>query len=455
MTTEATPPDFRWGVATSSFQIEGSATRDGRGPSIWDDFCRVPEAVAGGDTGEVACDSYLRWGDDLALLRRMGVNSYRFSTAWSRIQPTGSGPVNRPGLDHYDRMVDDLLEAGIEPFPTLYHWDLPSALQHEGGWVARDTAHRFADYAGIMAEALGDRVRRWTTLNEPLCSAWIGHLEGRMAPGLRDLRGAVHASYHLLLAHALGAEALRASAPATPSVGIVVNLSPIEPASGSEEDRLAAVRADGHVNRWWLDPLHGRGFPQDMVEVYGIDLPAEPGDEALAAPLDFLGINYYFRQRVVADPQIATLGFRQVPVPGARTTALDWEVHPPGLTDVLLRVAKEYGTPSLLVTENGSAWDDEADDDGYVADHERTQFLCDHVAAMRSAAEQGAPVHGYYAWSLMDNFEWAYGYRPRFGLARVDYGTQRRTLKLSGHTYARLIAEAAEAPAADRAGREV
>ena len=455
MNTEGFPRDFRWGVATSSFQIEGSPTLDGRGRSIWDDFCRVPEAIDGGDTGDVACDSYLRWDDDLALLRRMGVNSYRFSTAWPRIQPTGAGPVNQAGLDHYDRMVDDLLDAGIEPFPTLYHWDLPSALQHEGGWVARDTALRFADYAAIMAEALGDRVRRWTTLNEPLCSAWIGHLEGRMAPGVRDLRSAVHASYHLMLAHKLGAEALRAASPATPSVGVVLNLSPIEPASDSEADRLAAIRADGHINRWWLDPVHGRGFPQDMVDLYGIDLPSAPGDEPLAAPLDFLGINYYFRQRVVSDPAIATLGFRQVPVPGAATTALDWEVHPQGLADILLQVAKEYDTPSLLVTENGSAWHDEPDADGYVADRERTTFLCDHVAAMRSATEQGAPVHGYYAWSLIDNFEWAYGYWPRFGLARVDYETQRRTLKLSGHTYAQLIADATGAAATDDAERGV
>ena len=436
------PSTFRWGVATSAFQIEGAAAEDGRGPSIWDDFCRVPEAVEGGDTGEVACDSYRRWDDDLALLRRLGVNSYRFSTAWPRVLPTGSGAVNGAGLDHYDRMVDDLLAAGIEPFPTLYHWDLPSALQVRGGWVARETAERFADYAGVVATRLGDRVTRWTTLNEPLCTAWIGHLEGRMAPGVRDLRSAVHASYHQVLAHALGAQAVRASSALEPSVGIVLNLSPIEPATDSDADQAAAARADGHVNRWWLDPVHGRGFPQDMVDLYGVELPARAGDSSLLAqPLDFLGINYYFRQRVVADPTVATLGFRQVPVPDALTTELGWEVHPQGLCDTLLRVAKEYDTPALLVTENGSAWTDDAGADGEVSDAERAQFLVDHLAALRSAAAQGAPVQGYYAWSLLDNFEWAYGYRPRFGLARVDYVTQQRTLKLSGHTYARLIAE--------------
>jgi len=433
--------DFRWGVATSAFQIEGAPTADGRGPSIWDDFGRVPEAIEHGDTGEVACDSYRRWDDDLALMRELGVNSYRFSTAWPRVQPTGSGPVNAGGLDHYDRMVDDLLAAGIEPFPTLYHWDLPSALQHRGGWVARETAERFADYAGLVAGRLGDRVTRWTTLNEPLCTAWIGHLEGRMAPGVRDLRSAVHAGYHQVLAHALGSAAIRAAVPEA-QVGIVLNLSPIEPATDGEADRQAALRADGHVNRWWLDPVHGRGFPADMVSLYGIDLPELPGDTALLAePLDFLGVNYYFRQRIAADPEVATLGFRQVPVAGAVTTALDWEVHPQGLADLLLRVAEEYDTPALLVTENGSAWADTPGPDGVVTDPERTAFLVDHIAAVESAAAQGAPVQGYYAWSLMDNFEWAYGYWPRFGLARVDYATQQRTVKLSGRTYARLIAE--------------
>ena len=441
MTTDGLPADFRWGVATSSFQIEGATRADGRGPSIWDDFGRVPDAIEGGDTGEVACDSYRRWDEDLALLRELGVNSYRFSIAWPRVQPDGAGAVNRAGLDHYARMVDDLLAAGIEPFPTLYHWDLPSALQHRGGWVARETAERFADYASLVVGALGDRVKRWTTLNEPLCTAWIGHLEGRMAPGVRDLRSAVFAGYHQVLAHGLGSSAIRAAAADT-QVGIVLNLSPIEPATDSEADQLAAVRADGHVNRWWLDPVHGRGFPADMVELYGVDLPAVASDHVpMSAPLDFLGVNYYFRQRIAADPTVATLGFRQVPVPGAVTTALDWEVHPQGLADILLRVAKEYDSPSLLVTENGSAWADEPDADGHVEDVERRDYLVDHVAAVRAAAVQGAPVHGYYHWSLLDNFEWAYGYWPRFGLTRVDYATQRRTLKLSGQTYARLIAE--------------
>ena len=436
----ALPSDFLWGAATSAFQTEGSPSADGRLPSIWDDFGRTPGAVEGGDTGEVACDSYRRWPEDLDLLRQLGVTSYRFSIAWPRIQPTGRGPANVAGLDHYDQMVDDLLEAGIRPFTTLYHWDLPSALQHTGGWTSRETSYRFAEYATIVAERLGDRVSQWVTLNEPLCSAWIGHMEGRMAPGMRDLRSAVHASHHLLLAHGLAVQALRSVATKTPSVGIVNNLSPCEPATDTPTDIQAAMRADGHTNRWWLDPLVGRGYPVDMVELYGIELPVRQGDmETIATPLDFLGLNYYFRQKIAADPTVATLGFRQVPVEGATTTALDWEVHPAGLEEMLLRLTKDYDAPALYVTENGSAWTDEADANGYVADHERTAYLLDHVDAVAEAVAQGAPVRGYFAWTLLDNFEWAYGYRPRFGLAYVDYATQRRVLKLSGQTYRDLI----------------
>jgi len=436
----ALPSDFLWGAATSAFQTEGSPSADGRLPSIWDDFGRTPGAVEGGDTGGVACDSYRRWPEDLDLLRQLGATSYRFSIAWPRIQPTGRGSANVAGLDHYDKMVDDLLAAGIRPFTTLYHWDLPSALQHTGGWTSRDTSYLFAEYAALVADRLGDRVSEWVTLNEPVCSAWIGHLEGRMAPGIRDLRSAVHASHHLLLAHGLAVQALRSAATTTPSVGIVNNLSPCEPATDTPSDIEAAMRADGHINRWWLDPLVGRGYPADMVELYGIELPVVQGDmETIATPLDFLGLNYYFRQMIAADTTVATLGFRQVPVEGATTTALGWEVHPAGMEEMLLRLTKDYDAPALYVTESGSAWTDEPDANGYVADHERTAYLLDHVDAVANAVAQGAPVRGYFAWSLLDNFEWAYGYWPRFGLAYVDYATQRRVLKLSGETYRDLI----------------
>lgn len=438
----ALPADFCWGVATSAYQIEGSVAVDGRRSSIWDDFCRTPGAVDNGDTGEVASDSYQRWPDDLRLLGELGVNSYRFSTAWPRVQPAGSGRGNPAGLDHYDRMVDDLLAAGITPFVTLYHWDLPTELQWQGGWTNRDTAYRFADYTRIVADRLGDRVQHWMTLNEPQCSAWIGHLEGRMAPGWRDLRSAVHASYHLLLAHGLGLRVLRASADLPAQVGIVNNLSPCEPATTSEADAAAALRADGHINRWWLDPIVGRGFPADMRELYRVELPAQPGDEALiAGELDFLGVNYYFRQKISADERVATLGFAQTPVPAALTTALGWEVYPAGLEELLLRLSKEYDAPAIYVTENGSAWPDSPDQHGFVHDAQRAAYLLDHVEATAAAAAKGAPVKGYFCWSLLDNFEWAYGYQPRFGLAYVDYRTQLRTLKFSGQRYRELIAE--------------
>jgi beta-glucosidase len=444
----ALPEEFRWGVATSSYQIEGSVAVDGRGPSIWDDFCRVPGAIENGDSGDVSCDSYRRWPEDLDLLKQVGINSYRFSVAWPRVQPGGRGPSNPAGLDYYDRLVDDLLAAGIRPFTTLYHWDLPSPLQQTGGWASRDTAARFADYSGLVAARLGDRVTDWATLNEPLCSAWIGHLEGRMAPGIKNLRSAVDASYHLLLGHGLAVRAVRAAASSTASLGLILNLSPCEPATESDADALAAVRADGHLNRWWLDPLHGRWFPADMLDLYGLDLPTKPGDrETIEAPTDYLGVNYYFRVKVAADPRVATLGFSQVPVAGALTTAMGWEVHPQGLADTLLRLTREYDAEALYVMENGSAWLDDADPNGYVADHERAAYLVDHIDAVASAAVQGAPMRGYFAWSLIDNFEWSYGFWPRFGLVRVDYETQVRTLKLSAGIYRDIIEAHREATA--------
>ncbi|MGW0658768.1 GH1 family beta-glucosidase [Streptodolium elevatio] len=445
------PEDFVWGAATSAYQIEGAVAEDGRLPSIWDTFSRVPGAVANGDTGDVACDHYHRSSEDVALMRSLGLGAYRFSVAWPRIVPTGSGPVNARGLAFYDRLVDELLAAGIRPFATLYHWDLPQGLQDVGGWTSRATAERFAEYAGAVAAALGDRVTDWTTLNEPLCSAWIGHLEGRMAPGLTDLEAAVRASYHLLLGHGLATQAIRAEAPRTPQVGYVVNLSPIEPASDRLEDVAAAVRADGHVNRWWLDPVHGRGFPADMRELYGVDLPERSGDLAvIAQPLDYLGINYYFRQIVTADPDGPAPYARQLPVPGSPVTGMDWEVHPDGLEELLVRAAAEYGARRLYVTESGAAWPDTVDADGEVRDAERTAYLEGHLAACGRALVRGVPLAGHFAWSLLDNFEWAYGYAHRFGLVHVDYETQRRTMKDSGRRYAALIAEHAALRAAER-----
>ncbi|MFY0510598.1 GH1 family beta-glucosidase [Streptomyces anulatus] len=440
----ALPADFTWGVATAAYQIEGAVTEDGRSPSIWDTFSHTPGTIDGGDTGDVACDHYHRVPEDIGLIKQLGADAYRFSVAWPRVAPGGDGPVNKAGLDFYDRLVDGLLEAGVTPFATLYHWDLPQALQDRGGWTVRETSEHFAAYASHVVERLGDRVKDWATLNEPLCSAWIGHLEGRMAPGLTDLTAAVRASYHLHLGHGLAVRAIRAAS-SDARVGIVNNLSPIEPASTGEADLAAARRADGHINRWWLDPILGRGYPQDMVEEYGVELPVRPGDlETIAAPLDWLGINYYFRQIVTADPDGTAPHAKQVSVPGARLTHMDWEVHAEGLEQLLLRLTGEYGVQRIYVTENGSVYEDVVAADGSVHDPERVRYLEEHLAACARAVDKGAPLAGYFAWSLMDNFEWAYGYDKRFGLVHVDYATQRRTVKSSGRRYAELVREHAE-----------
>jgi beta-glucosidase len=434
-------PDFVWGAATSAYQIEGAVAEDGRAPSIWDTYCRIPGAVDNGDTGDVACDHYHRWPQDIALMRRLGLDAYRFSIAWPRVLPGGDGPVNEAGLDFYDRLVDGLLEAGIRPFATLYHWDLPQALEDRGGWPARDTALHFAEFAAVVAARLGDRVADWFTVNEPLCSAWIGYLEGKMAPGHRDIRRAVPAAHHLLLGHGLAMAAVRAQAPGPARLGAVLNLSPCEPAGPGAADAAAALRADGHTNRWWLDPLHGRGYPADMVALYGIEPPVRDGDlAAIAAPMDHLGLNYYFRQIVADDPQGSVPYARMVGVPESRQTAMGWEVHPDGLEELLLRLTNEYAAPRIYVTENGSAWPDEVQPDGNIEDKDRMDYLEEHLAASLRATRGGAPLAGYFAWSLLDNFEWAYGYAKRFGLVHVDYRTQRRTIKASGHRYAEIIA---------------
>ncbi|MGW7290378.1 GH1 family beta-glucosidase, partial [Streptomyces sp. NPDC054847] len=435
----ALPQDFAWGTATSAYQIEGAVAEDGRSPSIWDTFSHTPGRIAGDDHGDVACDHYHRWREDIALMKQLGTNAYRLSVAWPRVVPGGDGEVNAKGLDFYDQLVDGLLEAGITPSVTVYHWDLPQALQDRGGWPERDTAHHLAAYASAVAERLGDRVKHWATLNEPLCSAWIGHLEGRMAPGATDLTAAVRASYHLLLGHGLAAGAIRAAAPGA-QVGIVNNLSTVAPASDRDEDVAAARRMDGHTNRWWLDPVHGRGFPADMLEVYGVELPELPGDmETIAAPLDWLGLNYYFPAVVTDDPTGPAPFARQVERPGVPRTGMDWEIDANGIEALLLRLTDEYGARRLYVTENGSAYPDVVRTDGSIDDRERARYLEEHLAACARAVRKGAPLAGYFAWSLLDNFEWAYGYDKRFGLVHVDYATQRRTIKGSGHRYTDII----------------
>ncbi|WP_329016982.1 GH1 family beta-glucosidase [Streptomyces sp. NBC_01601] len=435
----ALPTDFRWGTATSAYQIEGAVAEDGRSPSIWDTFSHTPGKIDGDDNGDTACDHYHRWREDIGLMRRLGLDSYRLSIAWPRVMPGGDGPVNAKGPAFYDQLTDALLEAGITPSVTLYHWDLPQVLQDRGGWPERETAEHFAAYASAVAERLGDRVTHWTTLNEPLCSAWIGHLEGKMAPGWTDLTAAVRASYHLLLGHGLATQAIRAAAP-TAEVGIVNNLSTVHPATDTPEDAAAAHRQDGHVNRWWLDPVHGRGFPADMVEVYGVELPEKPGDlETIATPLDWLGLNYYMPAHVADDPKGPAPYTRSVRREGVPRTGMDWEIDASGIETLLLRLTEEYGARKLYVTENGSSFPDLVGPDGTVDDPERQDYLETHLAACASAARKGAPLAGYFAWSLLDNFEWAYGYAKRFGLFHVDYATQARTMKASGRRYAEII----------------
>ncbi|WP_086779862.1 GH1 family beta-glucosidase [Streptomyces griseus] len=439
------PADFRWGVATSSYQIEGAAAEDGRTPSIWDTFCRVPGAVEGGEHGDVACDHYHRMPEDVELIAGLGVDTYRFSLAWPRIQPGGRGPANQKGLDFYKRLVDELQGRGVTPWITLYHWDLPQELEDAGGWPARDTALRFAEYAALAHEALGDRVEHWTTLNEPWCSAMLGYAYGLHAPGRRDLGDAMAAVHHLLLGHGLAAGALRDAAGGDPlELGITLNLGTATPETDSEADREACRRADGMGTRLYLDPLvHGR-YPEDIVAdlaAQHIELPVREGDlAAIAAPLDVLGVNFYRGMQFSGVTEDGSpLDAEGLPVVRAvdrdlPRTAMDWEITPTELTDLLVRLERDYALPTVI-TENGAAFDDTVAADGSVPDADRTAYLADHIAAVVAARDRGADVRGYFAWSLMDNFEWAYGYDKRFGIVRVDYDTQLRTLKDSAKWY--------------------
>ncbi|MFE5297772.1 GH1 family beta-glucosidase [Streptomyces sp. NPDC056632] len=438
------PRDFRIGAATSAYQIEGAATEDGRTASIWDTFCRVPGAVAGGDTGDTACDHYHRMPEDVALMAALGLDTYRFSVSWPRVQPGGRGPANPAGLAFYDRLVDELLGRGITPWLTLYHWDLPQELQDAGGWPARDTAHRFAEYAGLVHDRLGDRVVHWTTLNEPFCSAVLGHVEGVHAPGGRSLADGVAAVHHLHLAHGLAASRLRADATRPLNLAVTHLLGTSTPATDSPADREAARRADAFGFRFYLDPVLRGAYPDDLIAdlaAQGIAIPVRDGDlDIIATPIDTLGVNYYRSMKssgtgpdgATTDPRGRPVS-RALPHGGLPVTGLGWEVMPHDLTALLLRIARDYpGTP-MVITENGAAYDDTPDADGHIDDHERTAYLSAHLAAVARAHEAGADIRGYLAWSLLDNFEWAYGYAQRFGLVHVDYPTQTRTPKRSAH----------------------
>ncbi|MCT2584231.1 GH1 family beta-glucosidase [Actinophytocola gossypii] len=439
------PADFRWGVATSAYQIEGATGEDGRGQSIWDTYCRVPGMVEGGENGDVACDHYHRMPADVELIRSLGVDTYRFSVAWPRVQPGGRGPANAAGLGFYDRLVDELLGKGVDPWVTLYHWDLPQELEDAGGWPERDTAHRFADYAMLVFDALSDRVRTWTTLNEPWCSAMLGYYEGRQAPGRRDFAAAMAAVHHLLLGHGLAAGRMRAAAPAPVELGITLNMGTSMPATESLADREAARRADGLGARIYLDPLLRGQYPGDILDdlsVRGVKLPVVDGDLAvISEPIDVLGVNYYSSHRLSGvDAQGRTEDDEGNPVQttvplGRPVTAMDWEIVPEGFTELLVRLSRDYPGVPMVITENGAAFDDVADAGGYVRDDDRTAYLSSHIAAVAAARQRGADVRGYFAWSLMDNFEWSYGYAKRFGLVHVDYETQVRTPKQSALWY--------------------
>ncbi|HEV7136517.1 MAG TPA: GH1 family beta-glucosidase [Steroidobacteraceae bacterium] len=428
------PHDFAWGVATSAYQIEGATTADGRGPSIWDDFCRMPGTIADGSSGESACDHYNRLQSDLDLMQRLGIAAYRFSISWPRIRPDGGAANNEPGLAFYDRLVDGLLSRGIQPFATLYHWDLPSRLQHEsGGWADRGIADAFADYAGAVAARLGDRVKSFTTHNEPWVTATLGYETGVFAPGIKSRATAMQAAHHCLVSHGLAAEAVRA-ARADAAVGIVLNLSPVYPESDAPQDVLQARRDDGLLVRWYLDALLLGHYPEDVLEYLGPDAPhTRSGDARLiAAPLDFLGVNFY-------NPMISSASRRWIPArKGAPVTDMGWEVAPRDLTQLLLRLHREYRLPPLYIAENGAAYEDRLVD-GEVNDEPRRAYLESHLEAVAAAIEQGVDLRGYFVWSLLDNFEWSQGYARRFGIVHVDYATQERRPKRSGLWYRELV----------------
>ncbi len=436
------PEGFRWGVAASAYQIEGGYDEDGRGLSIWDTFCRQPGKVERGETGDVAADHYHRWREDVQIMADLGLQVYRFSIAWPRILPEGTGRVNPPGLDFYDHLVDALLEKGITPLPTLYHWDLPQALQDKGGWGNRDTAHYFAEYARIVGERLSDRVQNWITHNEPFVAAVAGHFTGEHAPGLQDPFLTFRAGHHLLLSHGYAVEALRATAKQTLQIGIALNLSPVHPASESEADQQAARRYDGVLNRLFLDPILCAKYPEDIVELLGPVMPqVEPDDmRHIAVPLDFVGVNYYSRTVIRYDPDFPLIQASEIK-PEGREYSQMWEIYPPGIYELLTRVWKDYRPASIFVTENGVCVPDGVDFDGRVRDYRRIRYLRDHLVQVHRAIAEGVPVHGYLVWSLLDNFEWAFGYRMRFGLTYVDFETQKRIIKESGYWFARVIRE--------------
>ncbi|MEW5870303.1 MAG: GH1 family beta-glucosidase [Chloroflexota bacterium] len=433
MTIYRFPPKFLWGAATAAYQIEGAWNADGKGESIWDRFSHTPGRIYNGDTGDIACDHYHLYQQDIALMRSLGLKAYRFSISWPRVLPAGRGAINPAGLDFYDRLVDSLLSANIEPFATLYHWDLPQALHEQGGWPERNTAYAFADYAALMVRRLGDRIQHWATFNEPSVVAIDGYLRGEHAPGLKDEKTALQVSHNLLVAHGLAAQAIRSINPKL-EVGIVINLWPADPASSSPDDVNAAELAWQLSQTWYLGPLFRACYPLAAWNAAGANAPVvQAGDLALIAQrLDFLGVNYYSRNLVSAAGQIT-------PVSGSEYTEMGWEVHAPALRRLLVRLKNDYPVPPIYITENGAAFADHLTPEGQVHDPRRLSYLREHFIQTHLAMQDGVDVRGYFVWSLFDNFEWAHGYSKRFGLYYVDYATQQRILKDSGKWYSSVI----------------
>ena len=436
------PEGFVWGVATASYQIEGAWDEDGRGETIWDRYCSIPGNILDGDDGKTACDHYHRYKEDVALMKQMGIRAYRFSIAWSRILPKGYGEVNQKGLDFYSCLIDELLDAGIEPYITLYHWDLPQALQDMGGWTNPDMPRYFMEYARIVMDAFHDRVKKWITLNEPYCAAFLGNYEGRQAPGLRDF-SAVQVSYHLYVGHGLAVEYFRKQG-YEGEIGITLNLMGRLPLTDSEEDRAAAVRADGYLNRWFAEPIVFGRYPEDMVELYrskGVRLPEfkEEHMKLIGQKLDFIGLNYYNDFYVKADEHVWPLGFKIENPKHIPINDRNWPVTEQGFTNMLLRMKNEYGIETIYITENGTSSHDVVSMEGRVEDGPRKDYLHRHLLALWEAVSQGVNVKGYFQWSLYDNFEWSFGYESRFGIVFVDFHTQERIIKESGRWYSGVI----------------
>ena len=444
---DAFPPGFLWGAATSAYQIEGAVSGGGRGPSIWDTYTHTPGKTLHGDTGDVACDHYHRWRDDLDLVHELGLNAYRLSMSWARLQPDGRGRLNQSAVDYYRGLLERLREIGVRPFVTLYHWDLPQPLETVGGWPSRDTSSRFADYVGLVAHELGDLAADWITLNEPWCSAFLGYGSGVHAPGRRSIRDAVAAAHHLNLAHGLAVQAVRAARPGA-AIGVAEIITDIVPDTETREDVAAARRLDANSNRMFLDPVLRGRYPDDVLEMYagaGLLELARDGDAAIiSTPLDFLAVNHYHQVIVRNDPLEPHLKVRERPAEPA-STSLGWSVRPESLRNVLLRITREYPALPLYVTENGASFEDYVDPTGAVCDSERIDYLRGYLGAAAQAIREGVNLKGYFAWSLMDNFEWAEGYRKRFGLVYVDFATQARIPKASAAWYRDLIGQHARA----------